>query len=113
MPTRKQRHSGKEQFWRRMLRQWRSSDLSVRAFCKLHGLTEPSFYSWRRALAQCDVQQPTFVPIRVVAEATATDLGPAGGLELILGRGRILRIGSAFDEPTLRRLLALLEESQP
>lgn len=113
MPTRKQRQSAKEQFWRRMLRQWRASGLSVRAFCRLHDLAEASFYSWRRALAQCQGEQPTFVPVRVVAEATATDLSPAGGLELVLVRGRVLRIGSAFDEPTLRRLLALLEESQP
>jgi transposase len=113
MPTRKQRQSGKEQFWRRMFRQWRSSGLSVRAFCRLHGVAEPSFYSWRRALAQGDGEQPTFVPVRVVAEVPAADLGSAGGLELVLGRGRVLRIGPAFDEPTLRRLLALFEESQP
>lgn len=113
MPTRNQRKSGKEQFWRRMFREWRSSGLSVRAFCRLHGLAEPSFYSWRRALTQLDAEQPAFVPVHVVAEGTAPDPGPAGGLELVLGRGRVLRIGPAFDEATLRRLLALLEECQP
>jgi transposase-like protein len=113
MPTRKQRQSGKEQFWRRMLREWRSSGLSVRAFCRLHGLAEPSFYSWRRVLAKRDGEQPTFVPVRVLGEATTADPIPTSGLELVLDRGRVLRIGPAFDEVTLRRLLALLEESQP
>jgi transposase-like protein len=113
MPTRKQRRSGKEQFWRRMFRQWRASGLSVRAFCHLHGLAEPSFYAWRRTLTQRDEAEPTFVPVRVVAEATAAEAMAAAGLELVLSRGRVLRIGPAFDEPTLRRLLALFEESQP
>ena len=35
------------------------------------------------------------------------------GVDIVLGRGRLLRIGPAFDAPTLRRLLALLEEGQP
>jgi hypothetical protein len=113
MPTRKQRQSGKEKFWRRLLRQWRASGLSVRTFCRLHGLAEPSFYSWRRALAQRDEAQPTFVPVRVVAEGAAADPIPTSGLELVLRRGQVLRIGSAFDESTLRRLLAVFEESQP
>jgi transposase-like protein len=113
MSTRKQRDPSKEQFWRRMLRQWRSSGQSVRAFCGAHGLSEPSFYSWRRILPQRDAQPPAFVPVQVVAEPSAADRDAADGLELVLGRGRVLRIGSAFDAATLRRLLVLLEEGQP
>jgi transposase-like protein len=45
------RDGGKERFWRRILRQWRRSGLSVRDFCAEHGLAEPSFYSWRRIVA--------------------------------------------------------------
>lgn len=113
MPTRNQQQSDKEQFWRRMWRQWQASGLSVRAFCRLHDLAEASFYSWRRALIQRDEEQPAFVPVRVVAEGIATAPVPTSGLELVLSRGRVLRIGPAFDEPTLRRLLALFEERQP
>jgi hypothetical protein len=113
MPARKQHDSGKEQLWRRMLRQWRSSGLTVRAFCRMHSLSEPSFYSWRRVLAQRDAPAPAFVPVHVVAEGVAADSAPTGGLELVLGRGRVLRIGPAFDAPTLRRLLVLLEEGRP
>ena len=54
MSTNKQRSISKEQFWRRMVRQWRGSGLSVRAFCEEHGLSEPSFYAWRRTLAARD-----------------------------------------------------------
>ena len=42
MSTNKQRSSDKEQFWREMVLQYRSSGLSVRAFCEEHGLSEAS-----------------------------------------------------------------------
>ena len=106
----------KERFWRRMLRQWRRSGLSVRAFCAQQGLSEPSFYAWRRTLADRDPPAPAFVPVTLLPEPTARltpDAAASTGLELLLPGGRVLRVGAAFDEPTLRRLLAVLEEGQP
>ncbi|MCI0680548.1 MAG: transposase [Gemmataceae bacterium] len=119
MSTHTQRSSGKEQFWRTMIRRWRQSGLAVRAFCREHGLSEPSFFAWRRTLAERDAERDTardastvrFVPVRVTPESTVPTAahGSSGALELVLGAGRRLRIGPGFDEPTLRRLLALLE----
>ena len=54
MAGRRDRDFGKERFWRRTLRQWRRSGLSVRAFCAEHVLAEASFYAWRRIVAQRD-----------------------------------------------------------
>lgn len=124
MSTHPQRSGGKEQFWRRMVGGWRRSGLSVRAFCARHRLAVPTFYAWRRTLAQRDAlppaTAPAFLPVQVVAEAgapraPATEAAAAGGapLELVLGSGRRLRVGPGFDGPTLRRLLALLEEGRP
>jgi transposase-like protein len=115
MSTAKQRDPGKEQFWRRLLAQWRDSGLSVRAFCRQHRLTEPNFYAWRRILDQRDAHGPRFVPVRVVPEPqppAGNDSAPTAqaALELLLGPTRRLRIAPGFDAPTLRRLLALLEE---
>ena len=62
MSTNKAQSSSKEQWWRRQVRQWRSSGLSVRAFCAAQGLSEPSFYAWRRTLAQ---REATAVPLVV------------------------------------------------
>jgi hypothetical protein len=44
----------KPSFWRMAIETWTSSGLSVRQFCKLEGLSEPSFYSWRKKLAMQD-----------------------------------------------------------
>ena len=121
MSTAKQRDSSKERFWRRVVRQWRKSGLSARAFCRRQDLSEPSFYSWRRTLAQRDAKaarfvSASFVPVRVVAQPAADTVPEADisatGLELVLEDGRRLRIGTGFDATTLRRLLALLQEGR-
>jgi transposase len=111
----KQRDVSKERFWRRMLRQWRGSGLSVRVFCDQQGISEPNFYAWRRTLADRDAAPVAFVPVQVLPEPPSpltSDVAVAG-LELLLPGGRVLRIGPAFEASTLRRLLALLEEGRP
>ena len=119
MSTNNSRSSSKEQFWRRMMRLWRSSGLSVRAFCEEQGFSQPSFYAWRRTLAERDASAVSFVPVRVTAEARTPSAadgstgGSAGSVELMLDGGRRLRVGPGFDGPTLQRLLALLEEGRP
>jgi hypothetical protein len=114
MSTSKAQSSSKEQWWRRQVRQWRGSGLSVRAFCAARGLSEPSFYAWRRTLAQRDAAAVPLVPVTVTPEPTPASADePAAALELVLDAGRRLRIGPGFDGPTLARLLAILEEGRP
>jgi transposase-like protein len=112
-----QQSSSKERFWRTMVEQWRGSGLSVRAFCARRSLSEPSFYAWRRTLQERDAAQLRFVPVKVVAQETASTAddtsAAANTLELVLCRGRRLRVRPGFDGPTLTRLLALLEEGRP
>jgi len=121
MARRGERDRGKERFWRRTLRQWRRSRQTIRDFCAEHGLSEPSFYAWRRIIAERErqasvrearhqrreeaklLEKPVFVPLQVVPTA----MGP---LEVVLGQGRIVRVPPGFDAATLRQLLAVLEE---
>jgi hypothetical protein len=112
MSTGKPRDHSKERFWRTRLRQWRHSGLSVRAFCDQHGLALPSFYAWRRTLAQRDTEVQ-FVPVRLAPEPPASTASGTSALELVLDGRRLLRIGPGFDAATLQRLLALLEEGRP
>jgi len=105
----KPRDPRKEQQWRRWLRQWQNSGLSVRAFCTRHHLTLPSFYAWRRELQQRDSAAP-FVAVGVVPEEAPV---ATGSVEVILADGRRVRVLPGFDPATLRQLLAVLEEAPP
>jgi hypothetical protein len=44
------RDVGKERFWRRVVREQAKSGLTIRDYCSREGLSEPSFYAWRREL---------------------------------------------------------------
>ncbi len=44
------RDPNKQGYWQCQIRLWQASGLSVRGFCKEHGVIETSFYAWRREL---------------------------------------------------------------
>lgn len=99
-----------EQVWRQRFALWRQSGLTIRGFCDQHGLSQASFYAWRRELLRRDARRAptdpsatTFVPVQVVSTPPTTPL------ELVLTDGRIVRVTPDFDADTLRRLLATLE----
>ncbi len=101
------RDPGREPHWRRVLARWRRSGLSVRAFCQAEGVSEPSFYGWRRKLDQGDHKKPAFLPMHVITEEAEE---PAtGGIEIVLANGRCLRVGPGFDPDTLVKVVDLLE----
>jgi transposase-like protein len=105
----KPRDPRKEQRWRRLIQLWKNSDLTVRAFCAQHHVTQPSFYAWRRELQQRDAAT-TFVPVQVEPDDQSA---PATPIEVVLAGGRCVRITSGFDPATLRLLLAVLQEVPP
>jgi transposase len=104
------RDERKERQWQRWISQWQTSGLSVRAFCAKHGLADASFYRWRRVLERRATEQPAFVPVQIVADTCPPQ---ASALELVLADGRAVRVAPGFDETTLRRLLAVLQEGGP
>ena len=107
--------SGKEDRWLQIVRLWRQSRLSVRDFCERRGVSEPSFYGWRRVLRERGLVDDREVPSRgrglpaFVKVAEAASCVPAA-IELIVSEGRLLRIRPGFDADALRQLLRVLEE---
>lgn len=104
-----------ERFWRDTLHRHQRSGLSVREFCRRHHLSSPSFYAWRRILAQRDRQAatpldtplPAFVPVHIAAAANT----PSPNVLEVVVAGRVVRVPPGFDAATLRDLLAVLEAS--
>lgn len=117
-----QRDPGKQRFWSACVARWRRSGLSVREFCRGEALSEPSFYAWRRILTQRQAspvdggprsvapRRPVstserFLPVQVVHPTPTA----ATAVEILLPRGRRLRVRPGFDRQTLEAVLDLLE----
>lgn len=111
--------ASKQQRWLDLLRRWQQSRCSVRAFCGRYGLTQASFYFWRRVLRQRGLLDaparpgatpPTSRPTAFVKLTLTDDAPHATAVEVVLNERRRLRVPPGFDPATLLQLVRLLEE---
>jgi hypothetical protein len=94
----------KDDQWVERIAEQGRSGLSVKQFCKERGLTEGSFYAWRKRLRHKE-------PVRfALVERGAVRQGPAmdADVELVLASGERLRIGNGVKAATLRTVLEVL-----
>ena len=90
--------------WAERIAVQQRSGMSVKQFCKERGLTECSFYAWRKRL-----QEKGPVRFALVERSARRQEGTAeAALELVLASGERLRIGSGVDAATLRTVLDVL-----
>lgn len=102
--------------------------MSVRAFCRREGLSEASFYAWRRELVARDESSgssamggrepaPAFVEVKVCdapppasppESASVTTAAGASCLEVVTRAGLVVRVREGFDAATLRRVVEAL-----
>ncbi len=87
--------------WRKLLQQHVSSGLSITAFCERAGVSQPSFFAWRRKLRD----EVTFAEVKLARESTVT----TSGIELRLSGQRCVVVRPGFDRQTLLELLHALE----
>jgi len=90
--------------WAERIAAQQRSGMSVKQFCKEQGLTEYSFYAWRKRLQESEPVRFALVERSVRRQERTTE--PA--LELVLATGERLRIGAGVDTATLRIVLDLL-----
>jgi hypothetical protein len=89
--------------WAERIAAQQRSGISVKQFCKEQGLTEYSFYAWRKRLQE---QGP--VRFALVDRSARNQERTAAVLELVLATGERLRIGPGVDITTLRTVLDVL-----
>jgi transposase-like protein len=87
--------------WRKIIQQHQRSGLTVLAFCRRAGVSEPSFYAWRRKLRD----EVTFAEIRLSRETICE----TEGIELRLPGRRCVVVRPGFDRQALLDLLHVLE----
>jgi hypothetical protein len=99
-----ERDAAKERFWRRVMEGFDPARTTVRAWCAEQGVSEPSFYAWRRELAARDrASAPDavrLVPVEIAASESATVAIELGGLRLSVP---IERLGDVLDVLESRR----------
>jgi hypothetical protein len=92
-----------EPFWRDLIDRWKASGQSVAAFCAANRVSQATFYTWRKRLANrtrgTTPPAPTFAPVRVVPDPTA---------EVVLPNRLIVRVPATTDPATVARLVAAL-----
>ena len=90
--------------WAERIAAQQRSGMSVKQFCKEQGLTEYSFYGWRKRL-----QEKGSVRFALVERSGRRQERTAESvLELVLATGERLRIGPGVDITTLRTVLEVL-----
>jgi transposase-like protein len=90
-------------YWRERIAEHERSGMSVQQFCKERGMTEQSFYVWRKRLRK--QQPPRFA---LVETGAASQTARKAGLELMLVTGERLQIGADVDPTLLRRVVEAL-----
>jgi hypothetical protein len=102
--------------WQKIIRQAARSGLSVQEFCRRRELTISQVLLVAAEVgAAADVGTAEAAGVRGPDSASfvlVSENGesPAAGIELVLEKGRRLRIGRGVDHETLRAVLAALEQ---
>jgi hypothetical protein len=89
------RRSEREQFWRRVIRQQERSGDSIKAFCQSQGVSQPSYFAWRKrlALSKRTNARADFIAVQVAPDKPVQ----SSGIEIVLDRGRCVRVEPGFD----------------
>jgi len=101
--------SEREQFWQGVIQEQKGSGLSISAFCRKRGVSDASFFSWRRKLTQRDRNDTAakFVPLTLDAPSVTT----RPGCEVVLPGGCRILVPGQCDANWLREILEALRES--
>lgn len=123
----RRRDMQKEHFWREVVGRYAGSGLSVRQYCADQGVSEPSFFAWRRELARRDAvanKPARSLPRRASARAPSRrprlprfaqlqiapgELASGACIEIILPTGIRIRVPRGVCQDTLGHVLGALE----
>jgi len=99
----RQNTSTRQEYWRKVIGEQTGSGQNVTTFCRGKGISDASFYTWRKRLSE-------ETPLKFALVEAGTNGNGASGLELTLTSGERLQIGAGADGPTLRMVLSVLRE---
>ena len=95
--------------WREIVEGLEEGRESVAAYCRRKGVTETSFYRWRKRLRNEEAARPRFVPVEIVDARAVGRPAVEAGVEIELRGDRRVRVSAGFDADVLRRAVGVLE----
>ena len=101
-------------YWSSLVKAWGESGLSQAAFCRERGVPVGTFAWWKRQLrrAQGDGAKSRRQSARSAKRFVEVRLAGTSSMpayEVVLARGRSIRVSSGFDPQTLSRLITAVE----
>ena len=96
-----QRDLRKEKFWRKLVDGFNPERTTVRQWCADHGVSEPSFYGWRRELKRRDgegtprprpKQRVQLLPVKIAPSSAAMLQRPKAKVMIRLASGTRLSV---------------------
>src|SRR5690606_36547850 len=108
--ARQRRYSETER--RCLLEEWRASGQTAREFAKARGLGADNLYRWsweQRRSPTGSSEHSGFMEVRLAHADPEGARVVSGGVEVVLGNGRTIRILGEVDPQRLRALVEVLE----
>ena len=102
--TKEEKRAARAEYWRELIAEQKRSGVSVQRFCEDRGLTEQSFYVWRKRLKKEPPMQFALVQTGLTGHAGERD----AAFEVVLRTGERLRIGAGVNVAALRLVLEAL-----
>ena len=111
-------NSEKKLRWREILERHADSGVSVREFCMSEGVSEPSFYAWRKKLGMRKDSSARPRPARGRKDRSDNGrlfvplqlLDTAATLEIILPLGYRIQVTGEVNPVALRQVIEVLDE---
>jgi len=110
----RQNSEEKQAFWRMVVQMQEESGLSVRKFCEQEGLSQASFFGWRRKFRaeeaeRCDGSEHGNESVRLAPVKLLEGKGSVA-VEIVSPSGLVLRVGDEANTENVRRVLQLMHE---
>jgi hypothetical protein len=114
--------TGRAAYWRKHISQWSKSGLTQAEYCRLNEVSAAAFQWWKGQLRRKSNAQKAIPAKRQRRNGSSNAMQfvevhgvpPAHGrcgetYEVVLSRGRAIRVGRDFDSDALKRLIAAVE----
>jgi|BogFormECP03_OM3_1039632.scaffolds.fasta_scaffold00374_3 hypothetical protein len=95
--------------WRQIIDVQQTSGMTVARYCRERGITECSFYNWKKRLRVASPSRPKHLPTPAFVEVTPLTPAKTDTIEILLHERRRLRVSPGFDRQLLLDLIHTLE----